>query len=180
MTTSPPIAPNLPSSPNAPSAIAVAVPLSPTPSPTGPAWSGFAFVYLAWVTALGAALGSLFFSEVMKLPPCTLCWYQRICIYPLVLILPVGIVMRDVRVSAYALPLVVVGFVIAAYHNLLYYGVIAEPLVPCTAGVPCTSRQIDWFGFVGIPLLGLLAFIALFVLLGFHQISQRRRRKDSV
>ncbi|HEY0708448.1 MAG TPA: disulfide oxidoreductase [Polyangia bacterium] len=140
--------------------------------------SGFGFLYLAWVVALGASLGSLFFSEVMKLPPCTLCWYQRICLYPLVLMLPTGIVLRDARVTTYAMPLVIAGLAIAAYHNLLYYGVIAEALSPCTAGVPCTSRQINWFGFVGIPLLGLLAFVSLLLLLILHQTSERRRRKD--
>jgi disulfide bond formation protein DsbB len=143
---------------------------------------GFGLVYLAWVIALGGTLGSLFFSEVMKLPPCVLCWYQRICLYPLVLMLPVGVFLRDARVAIYTLPLVIVGLGIAVYHNLLYYGVIAEALSPCTAGVPCTSRQINWFGFVGIPLLGLLTFASLLLLLILHQIShqnsQRRRRKD--
>src|SRR4029453_16526802 len=110
-------------------------------------------VYLAWVMALVATLGSLFFSEVMKYPPCTLCWYQRIFLYPLVLLLPVGILLRDRLVVRYALPLVVVGLAIAAYHNLLYYGVIPEDILPCTGGVSCTQRQISWLGFIGIPLL---------------------------
>ena len=148
-----------------------------TPSPAA-ALSGFAFIYAAWVLALVAALVSLFFSEVMKLPPCTLCWYQRICLYPLVVMLPTGVVLRDSRVVLYALPLVIVGFVVAVYHNLLYYGVIPQALSACTAGVPCTTRQINWFGFVGIPLLGLLGFAALLVILVLHQTTQRQWRKD--
>lgn len=130
-------------------------------------------IYVAWVMALLATLGSLFFSEVMKLPPCVLCWYQRICLYPLVLLLPVGIFLRDPKVVHYTLPLVVVGLAIAAYHNLLYYGFIAEDLSPCTAGVPCTARQIEWLGFVGIPLLGLGGFVFILGLLLAHQRQQR-------
>ena len=99
----------------------------------------------------------------MKLPPCTLCWYQRICLYPLVVLLPVGILRGDHRVHLYALPLVVIGLGIAAYHNLLYYGVIPQSLSPCTAGAACNARQIDWLGFIGIPLLGLGAFVFLLV-----------------
>jgi disulfide bond formation protein DsbB len=125
-------------------------------------------LYLAWVGALVSTLGSLFFSEVMKLPPCALCWYQRICLYPLVLLLPVGIFLRDRRVVHYTVPLVSVGLAIAAYHNLLYYGVIAETLSPCTAGVPCNARQIAWLGFIGIPLLGFGAFVFVLACLLVH------------
>lgn len=126
------------------------------------------WLFWAWLGALAATLGSLFFSEVMKLPPCTLCWYQRIFLYPLVVLLPVGILRGDQRVHLYALPLVVIGLAFAAYHNLLYYGVIPEDLSPCTAGVSCSSRQIDWLGFIGIPLLGLGAFVFLLVTLLMH------------
>jgi disulfide bond formation protein DsbB len=128
----------------------------------------FLFVYLAWVMALVATLGSLFFSEVLKYPPCTLCWYQRIFLYPLVLLLPVGILLRDRQVVRYALPLVVVGLAIAGYHNLLYYGVIPEDIMPCTGGVSCTQRQISWLGFIGIPLLGLGAFVLILLALVLH------------
>ena len=123
--------------------------------------------YVAWVIALLATVGSLFFSEVMGLPPCVLCWYQRIAMYPLVLIIGIGIVRRDVGMRGYALPLCLAGLLLAAYHNLLYYGVIPEGLTPCTQGASCTERQIEWFGFVTIPLLGLASFagVALCLLL---------------
>lgn len=65
--------------------------------------------YFAWATALVASLGSLFFSEVMKLPPCVLCWYQRIAMYPLVAIIGAGIILKDGRLRFYALPLSVTG-----------------------------------------------------------------------
>ena len=114
--------------------------------------------YLAWVTALVAMAGSLFFSEVMELPPCVLCWYQRIAMYPLVVVIAAGIIMRDRRLKFYALPLSLGGLVISVYHNLLYYGVIPESITPCTQGISCTSRQIEWFGFITIPLMALVAF----------------------
>ncbi len=117
--------------------------------------------YAAWVITLLATVGSLFFSEVMGLPPCVLCWYQRIAMYPLVLIIATGIVKRDARMKAYALPLCLAGLGLAVYHNLLYYGVIPQTLAPCAEGASCTEKQIEWFGFVTIPLMGLASFVAV-------------------
>lgn len=114
--------------------------------------------YLAWLQSLVAMFGSLFFSEVMKLPPCSLCWYQRILMYPLVFILATGILLEDKRVKYYVLPLSITGLLIAVYHNLLYYNIIPEAIVPCSTGVSCTSRQLIWLGFITIPLMSLVAF----------------------
>jgi len=125
--------------------------------------------YLAWVIALVATVGSLFFSEVMGLPPCVLCWYQRIAMYPLVVIIGSGVVMQDSRMKYYALPLCLSGLVISIYHNLLYYGIVSESIIPCTAGISCTSRQIEWLGFITIPLMALAAFVSLGVCLLFHK-----------
>lgn len=122
------------------------------------AFAGVLLVRLAWGQALVATLGSLYFSEVMHLPPCVLCWYQRIAMYPLVVILGVGLFLRERRIRLYALPLSLIGFGIALYHNLLYYGILPESIQPCTSGVSCTSRQIEWLGFITIPLLSLVAF----------------------
>lgn len=120
---------------------------------------------ISWTIALVATFGSLFFSEVMRLPPCVLCWYQRICMYPLTVILAVGWLLRDRNTVFYSAPLSALGLLIAIYHNLLYYHVIPESIAPCTAGVSCTSRQIEWIGFVTIPLLSLLAFAFINLLL---------------
>ena len=120
-----------------------------------------ALPYLAWFVALLATVGSLFFSEVMHFPPCILCWYQRIAVYPLVLIIGTGIVLRDNRMKFYALPLCVAGLGVAIYHNLLYYGIIPESITPCAEGVPCNAVQIEWLGFITIPLLGLGAFVSI-------------------
>ncbi|MDX2160971.1 MAG: disulfide oxidoreductase [bacterium] len=126
-------------------------------------------IYLAWFQAAIATAGSLFFSEVMQLPPCVLCWYQRIAMYPLAAILTVGILSRDSHVKRYVLPLALIGLSIAVYHNLLYYGILPESITPCTAGVSCTSRQIEWLGFITIPLMSLTAFTVITLSVLFHK-----------
>ncbi len=115
-------------------------------------------LYLAWLQSVIAMAGSLFFSEVLHFPPCVLCWYQRICMYPLVAILTVGIFRKDKQVATYVLPLAIIGWCIALYHNLLYYQILPESMAPCVAGVSCTTKFISWFGFVTIPLLSFTAF----------------------
>lgn len=126
-------------------------------------------LYAAWAAALLATSGSLFFSEVMQLPPCVLCWYQRIAMYPLVLIIGIGIVLRDSRLKIYSLPFALIGLTISVYHNLLYYGLIPESLAPCEEGISCTSRQIEWLGFITIPLLALTAFSGVTTCLLFYR-----------
>jgi disulfide bond formation protein DsbB len=118
-------------------------------------------------------VGSLFFSEVMGLPPCVLCWYQRIAMYPLVVIIAIGIATRDPRMKVYALPLSFIGLAIAIYHNLLYYGIIPEAITPCTEGVPCNAVQLEWLGFITIPLMGLAAFIALTLCLLLYKPEEK-------
>ena len=118
-------------------------------------------MFAVWLVSLLATLGSLFFSDVMLLPPCVLCWYQRIAIYPVVVISSVGLLARDRRVGAYLWPFVLAGFVIAAYHNLLYYDLIPQTITPCAKGVSCTDRQLEWLGFISIPLLSLVAFVVM-------------------
>lgn len=115
-------------------------------------------LYIAWVQSLVATFGSLYFSEVMKLPPCVLCWYQRILMYPLVAIIAVGILDKNKRIYRYVLPLSITGFLISLYHNLLYYKILPESIQPCTMGISCTTKQIEWLGFITIPLMSLTAF----------------------
>ncbi len=122
------------------------------------------FIRLSFLIALIATLGSLYFSEVLGFPPCVLCWYQRICMYPLVGILFVGIWTNDTHYSRYAFPLIAIGTIIAIYHNLLYYGIIPDSITPCTQGISCTSKQIEWLGFITIPLLSLTGFLSLLTL----------------
>lgn len=126
-----------------------------------------------FVIAVVGVLGSLYFSEVLKYPPCVLCWYQRICLYPLVLIFGAALWNEDSGYKKYAMPLVIVGGAIAAYHNLVYFGVISEALTPCTAGVSCSSKQIELLGFITIPLMSLVSFIVTGILIvldrSFHE-----------
>lgn len=129
--------------------------------------------YAAWVIALVATTGSLFFSEVMELPPCVLCWYQRIAMYPLVVVIGVGIAFREARWKLYALPLALGGLAVSIYHNLLYYGAIPESITPCTQGVSCTSVQIEWLGFVTIPLMALTAFVLVSAIILLHKPSSK-------
>jgi disulfide bond formation protein DsbB len=122
-------------------------------------------VFGSWLVATISTLGALFFSEVMKLPPCVLCWYQRIFMFPLVLLLPMGLFPFDPKVVRYALPLSLVGTAIATFHLLLVAGFIPESVTPCSRGVPCSETQIAWFGFVSIPLLSAVAFTVITLLL---------------
>lgn len=130
-------------------------------------------LYLAWLIALVATAGSLFFSEVMQLPPCVLCWYQRIAMYPLVLILAAGIILRDRNLKAYAIPPALSGLLVSGYHNLLYYGLIPESITPCTEGISCTSRQIEWLGFITIPLMALVAFMGITLCLLLYRSREK-------
>lgn len=118
-------------------------------------------LYIALAQAIIAMLGSLYFSEVMNLPPCVLCWYQRIAMYPLVAILAVGIIRKNRDIALYVLPLSLAGFAISIYHNLLYWKIIPESIAPCMAGISCTTKFFEWFGFITIPFLALTAFVVI-------------------
>lgn len=118
-------------------------------------------LYVAWVIALLATLGSLYFQYILDFQPCVLCWYQRIAMYPLVIILGVGILRKDNSFLWSALPLSIVGLLIGIYQNLLYYGILPESAAPCTLGVSCTTRYINLFGFLDVPQLSLISFIVI-------------------
>ena len=101
----------------------------------------------------------------MGLAPCALCWYQRIFMFPLVFILAAGLFPFDPKIVRYALPLAAAGLLVAVFHLLLAAGYIPESITPCSQGVPCSKVQIEWFGFVTIPLLSVLAFLIINALL---------------
>lgn len=122
-------------------------------------------LFLAWLIALLATAGALFLGEVMGRTPCVLCWYQRIAMFPLALILGAGIFWADARCIRYALPLAWAGWGLAVYHCLIFWGVLAEGLVPCGKGSSCADAELQVAGFVPIPLLALIAFTAIVALL---------------
>jgi len=114
------------------------------------------------------------FSEVMEFAPCSLCWYQRIFMYPLVIVLTVGLFPVDRGAVRFGLPLSIGGWLVAAYHLLLYEGVIPESASPCRQGVSCKEEYIEVLGFLSIPALSLLAFTTV---IGLLLVLQRRLRK---
>jgi disulfide bond formation protein DsbB len=131
-------------------------------------------VFACWLIATASTLGALFFSEIMQLPPCVLCWYQRIFMFPLVLLLPVGLFPFDAKVVRYALPLALTGWLVSLFQVLLVVGLIPEAIRPCTQGVPCSEVQIQWLGFVNIPLLSFIAFSTINALLIAARIRSHR------
>jgi disulfide bond formation protein DsbB len=122
-------------------------------------------LFACWLLVTGATLGSFFFSEVMDLPPCSLCWYQRIFMFPLPIVVFMGLFPFDPKVIRYALPLAVGGWLVAGYHMLLHVGIIPESISPCSRGVSCKTDYLNLLGFVSIPLLSLVAFSAVIALL---------------
>ena len=136
-----------------------------TAAPRGADARAWTLIFGAWLLAAVSTLGALFFGEVMQLPPCTLCWYQRIFMFPLALILPLGLFPLDRKVVRYGLALALPGTLVAVFHLLLVAGVIPESIKPCTQGVPCSETVIEWFGFLTIPLLSAVAFASIVALL---------------
>lgn len=119
-----------------------------------------AALYFALLVAWVAMLGSLYFSDMLHFVPCEWCWRQRILMYPLVLILSVGILRKDEELPYYTATISGLGLCASTYHYLLQKTSWFSDA--CTAGVPCSSAYINWFGFVTIPFLALLAFTLIF------------------
>ncbi|MCJ8295354.1 MAG: disulfide bond formation protein B [Colwellia sp.] len=115
-------------------------------------------LFLAWILATSGTLISLFFSEIVQLPVCVLCWYQRIALYPLVIMLPLALFPFDIKVIRYVSPLVIFGWFVAFFHVLVVAGIIPEAAQPCVQGVPCSEVQFSILGFINIPVMALFTF----------------------
>ena len=123
-------------------------------------------LYGAWLVALVATLGALLLGEVLGRTPCTLCWYQRIAMFPLAVVLGVACLVDDHRVGRYALPLALAGAAVALYHTLLYTGIVTAPIIPCSqSGPSCTDRASQAVAGIPLPVLSLGCFAAIGVLL---------------
>ncbi|WP_026576808.1 disulfide oxidoreductase [Bacillus sp. UNC438CL73TsuS30] len=122
---------------------------------------------LAWVAAIIATLGSLYFSEVEHFIPCTLCWYQRILMYPLVVILGIAGYRNDLTIYRYVLPLSIIGMIISGYHTVLQKIPYLQQFEMCTTGVPCSKDYLNWLGFITIPMLAFVAFTIITISLIF-------------
>ncbi len=142
-----------------------------TSASVSPAWL---LVFGCWLIATIATLASLFFSEVVKLPVCVLCWYQRIAMYPLVLMLPLALFPFDGKVIRYAGVLTLFGGLVALFHVLLVAGAIPESAQPCVADIPCSETHLNIFGWLNMPMMSLLTFAAIGVLLFFANTKINR------
>lgn len=120
-------------------------------------------IFIAWATSVIAMFGSLYFSEIRQYEPCELCWYQRILMYPFVVILAIATVKKDYRISLYTMILSIIGAGISLYHYGIQKVSVLANMAPACGRVPCTGAYINWFGFVTIPFLALVAFIIIFV-----------------
>ncbi|PFN63925.1 disulfide oxidoreductase [Bacillus thuringiensis] len=133
-------------------------------------------IVFAWTIATSAMLISLFFSEWMKLPPCDLCWYQRMAMYPLVLILGIGMYRKDPNVSTYAFPFACIGLMLSVYQITIQTFPASEMKI-CSVGVSCTEDYLNLFGFISIPMLSFVGFSAIIVLLYIKPNSKLNRSK---
>ena len=128
--------------------------------------TNWTLLFLCWLLVSVSATISIFFSSVLEYQPCVLCWYQRICLFPLILILAAGLFPAfDKSVIKYVLPLSIAGGLTAFYHSLLYAGIIPESVQPCSKGVSCTEKYFELFGLISIPMLSFFAFSTLVILL---------------
>jgi disulfide bond formation protein DsbB len=125
---------------------------------------GGASLVLAWVVATVATLGSLYYSEVAHLPPCKLCWFQRIAMYPLPVILGIAAWKRDRGVRRYVIPLAGIGAAISTYHYQLER-FPSQATLTCSVDVPCTTVWFWKFHYISIPLMALSAFLLVITLL---------------
>lgn len=122
-------------------------------------------IYLAWLVSLVATGGSLYLSEVLLYEPCKLCWFQRIFMYPQVILLGMAAYRNDRSIIRYVLPLSIVGGSISIYHYAEQKIPALANLLPCKVGIPCNFDYINWFGFITIPFMALTAFILITICL---------------
>jgi len=122
-------------------------------------------VHLAFIVAAASTLGSLYFSEVAEFVPCRLCWFQRIAMYPLSVVLLVGAIRRDAAVRWYAGPLAVIGAIIAGYHTLIEWRPELDTGTCDLSGPSCTAVWFREFGFVSLALMSLVGFLTILALL---------------
>ncbi len=122
-------------------------------------------VSLAFIVAATATLGSLYFSEVAEFIPCRLCWFQRIAMYPIAVVLLVGAIRRDAAVRWYAGPLAAIGAFIAGYHTLIEWRPELDTGTCELSGPSCTAVWFREFGFVSLALMSLVGFLTILALL---------------
>ena len=113
---------------------------------------------IIWIVSLVATLGSLYYSEVRGFEPCTLCWYQRILMYPIVLISGVALFQKNARIALTVAVFSIIGGSISLYHYGLQKINFLGESAPACGNVPCTGQYVNYLGFITIPFLALTAF----------------------
>ncbi len=126
---------------------------------------GWTLLLGAWLVAMAATLGALFIGEVMLMTPCTLCWYQRIAMFPMAVVLGMACYSDDRRGAEYAFPLALCGVALSGYHCLLVAGLVPKAWIPCGPGVSCADQKLDILNGIQIPWLSLAAFSTVAILL---------------
>lgn len=121
--------------------------------------------FSAWIVSIVALLGSLYFSEVKHFIPCEMCWYQRILMYPLVIILGFASLSGQYIFKALVMCFSVIGLCFSVFHYMEQKVPGFASIKPCTSGVPCSSMYINWFGFITIPFLAATAFLIITILM---------------
>lgn len=127
--------------------------------------------WMAFAVALTATLGSLYFSEIAGLPPCEFCWFQRICMYPLAVVLLIGLVKRDEGAWQYAVALAAIGLLFSLYHYQLE--LFPEQKTFCTSAVPCSARLVNEFGFISLAFMAGAGFTSVLALAGARWRARR-------
>ncbi|WP_078555332.1 disulfide oxidoreductase [Bacillus alkalicellulosilyticus] len=130
-------------------------------------------LFSAWAISVIATSGSLYFSEIVGFIPCELCWYQRIIMYPLVIILGVAVVKKDTKQALYGLIFSTIGIIVATYHYMLQKIPALSTIDSCGI-IPCTGQYINWLGFITIPFLALVAFLLIFMLCYYIIVIEKR------
>ena len=136
-------------------------------------------LWFAAAVAIVATLGSLWYSEVAGFVPCTLCWYQRILMYPLAVVLPIAAARGDRAIRIYVTPLAAIGALIAAYHYVLQWQPALETGA-CAVDNPCSARWVLQFGFVSIPFMALCGFLAVLTALNVNYRSRSADHTDAL
>lgn len=116
-----------------------------------------------WSIALIATLGSLYYSEVKGFEPCTLCWYQRILMYPIVLIGAVALIEKNAKIAWTTALFSLIGGAISLYHYSIQKLSFLQESAPACGAVPCTGQYVNYFGFITIPFMALTAFLLIFL-----------------
>jgi disulfide bond formation protein DsbB len=133
---------------------------------------------LGFLMALGATVASMFLSSVFDLVPCQLCWYQRVIMFPIPLILGVAILRRDHLVHLYALPFTVLGAIVALYHSLLQWGVVGESSLTCNGTISCADAEVELLGFLTIPFGAFLIFVGLTIVMWLQGVYGNKITSD--